>query len=1037
VTPELSRREFLIATSAASLLLYLEACTIGVPNKAATQIPIPPGNSPYEKALKLLLQAVQASPDHLVSRAADVVATKDPTKIVEFVRDRIAVAPTQFEGWDPTQDRRWGSAATMRAGLGTLRERADVLADLLTRAGFPAAIYMADRPSSITVESLYQARTAPAFAPDKSRVDLAAQILRQEGGLPAADSPRPFNPGPDQASAILNMLPASAQTARIRHDLLPQKIPVVVFQEGGQKRYALAIGNIGVVDTAPSNLAPRTDASSLANVTVTVSALPSPALGGVTPHQQVIDLFTATWPADQVFGHHALLTFVPLQGAKAILDSGLASLPLRVPVLQVQNRTVAADQQAKLAVAGPVITVHGDVLGPASATASPTADLSGPYGTFKLLSDADRAAALARAAAISGSAAADSFPDVYLEFAVNDSSGASVDGLDAPSFTLQEQGQPVGSFVLYSNAEAQPRPRVLIIYEGLPSPTPFKTDADAQAFVTSLATAIAGQAAKTPFDVQMVRPGQEPDPSQWAPPDATKLAAAFQGVSDSDDPWKSIGGSALDQRISAVIAVGDGDVADPNSAHTLYYQRRLIAAHVPVYFMPVGNAKTSNIQSIVSLSGGQQFDIGDPATPGKVAALAGAAAGTWVGGGYRIRYAAPAGGPAQRKVTLGLAGRSQPVATMTYQVPAQPIPPPSFAGLYVTVAFEDMNVQRCIAGVLLRNDPIEAVSINPDAVTDTRAALDGVTTIAFEPGTPTQAALLDDLISSYLSVAPVVPIWSTATNDQLLKALPNGILRSPVLLPSLMRPTKIDPGCLPGMRVAIFQERAPDATDVEVHCDLAVGLNQLIPLASDKHSAFKAAVITSVAQCAAEAATLSDSAYSRLEGVALTAAVVGDYTTRNKWLQTVPATRLATWTEILRVYDAYHLVLPAAGAADAMWVVDPNTGVAKAVMLDSTGGGLLTACKMDGFDQEALTIAFLAVFCSSGGEFFFPFFCVGINVAASAYCVIALFNHHADKGTPFGAIQPWLGLGKAGLEAVDISVGVMLILITLSSAGCI
>ncbi len=106
-------------------------------------------------------------------------------------------------------------------------------------------------------------------------------------------------------------------------------------------------------------------------------------------------------------------------------------------------------------------------------------------------------------------------------------------------------------------------------------------------------------------------------------------------------------------------------------------------------------------------------------------------------------------------------------------------------------------------------------------------------------------------------------------------------------------------------------------------------------------------------------------------------------------------------------------------------------------MLDSTGGGFLTACKMDGFDQEALTIAFLAVFCSSGGEFFFPFFCVGINVAASAYCVIALFNHHADKGTPFGAIQPWLGLGKAGLEAVDISVGVMLILITLSSAGCL
>jgi len=121
----------------------------------------PPGSSPYEQPLKLLLQAVQASPDHLVHRAADVVATKDATKIVEFVRDRIAVAPPAYGGSDASQHRRWGMAATKRAGLGNLRERADILADLLTQAGFTAEIYMCDRPASLTVETLYRASPAP------------------------------------------------------------------------------------------------------------------------------------------------------------------------------------------------------------------------------------------------------------------------------------------------------------------------------------------------------------------------------------------------------------------------------------------------------------------------------------------------------------------------------------------------------------------------------------------------------------------------------------------------------------------------------------------------------------------------------------------------------------------------------------------------------------------------------------------------------------------------------------------------------------
>ncbi len=216
-----------------------------------------------------------------------------------------------------------------------------------------------------------------------------------------------------------------------------------------------------------------------------------------------------------------------------------------------------------------------------------------------------------------------------------------------------------------------------------------------------------------------------------------------------------------------------------------------------------------------------------------------------------------------------------------------------------------------------------------------------------------------------------------------------------------------------------------------------MGLNEVVPLTTDRHASFKAAVATSVAACGAEAATYADSAYTRLSGRALTALAVGDYSGQNAWVNTVPPDRQAAWNAIFRVYDAHHLVVPSAGAVDALWVVDPVTGVAKAVLLDSTGGAILTGgCKLDAFDAEALVIAELALFCSAEGVLFL-IFCAGINVAASGMCVIALFNGHADLGTPLGAIQPWLGLGEAGLGGLDAALGMILIALTLASAGCI
>ena len=1034
----MSRREFLVAANAAAFLLFLESCSIGSLGRQAPSPSIPRGASAYEQALKLLRDAVRASPDHLAQRAAEVVATRDATKIVDFVRQRIAVLPPFIEYDDPATARRWGSAGTLRGGQGTLRDRADLLAELLSQAGFKAQVQVAERPSTIALDGLYASR-AVAFAPDRGRIDLARQVLRQ-GGFPAPGSQHAFAPGPDPAAAILAALPSETQVARVRNDLLPQRVPVVAFEDGAKQRYAYAIEGAGIVDAAPSKLVSR-DADAVHNITITVSAMCNPALGGSTPRGRIVDLVTASWPADQVVGRQVLLAFIPPQGAKAVLGSGLDALPLRVATLRLQTDALPVGANPDLSVAGKFVTVQGDVLGPASAVPTPGAGTPGAFGTVQVLSDADRASALARVASIGASANATAFTEVALELAVTDSTGSAVDGLDARSFAVKEQGTSVDSFTLYSNVKKQQRPRVLIVYDGYVAfaPNLFKTEADKSAFEASLASAIAAQAAKTPFDVQVVGLGVAPDPQGWAPPDAGRLSIALAAAREiADDPWGTVGGPALEQGVTAIVLVSDMNASDTDPARIPTYQRRVIASRVPVLVLAVGQIDEATASSVVSVSGGTRLDAGDPATPSKIAALLAPLASAWKGGGYRIRYVAHRDGPSQRTVTVSLAGHDHPVGTTTYDAPANPIPPPAFAGLYATISYGLLTATRRLAGVEIRPDGTALGALDdPAVVAETRAAVDGATTIAIEPGTPTSAAMLDDVLSSMLTLAPAIPIWNSANHDQVLAALKHGVRRTPFVLPALLRPVNWDPASVPGLRVAIFQERVASSTVLEEHADLAIGLNEVVPLAADRHAAFRAAVATSVAACAAEAATYPDSAYARLSGHPLIAIASGDYAGFSAWLKTVPSARLAAWNSIYGVYENYHLLVPAAGAVEALWVVDPTTGVAKAVLLDSTGGGVLAkSCHLSGFAALALYIAELCLICSAVAELY-PFWCIEINTLGSLMCVVALFNGEADIGTPLGAILPWLQLGEAGLAGAEAYLGMLLIALTLASEGCI
>ena len=1035
----MSRREFLAAANAAAFLLMLESCSLGPIGRSVASPAAVSGNI-IKQALLELQAALRASPDHLAFRAADVVLTKDATKIVDFVRDSIGVVPP----WGDSNDLgavRWGSAATLRGGQGTLRERADILAGLLTKAGFTATVKAANRPSSIGVSELYRQRV-PAFNPSKGKVDAARSLLRR-AGLPAAQAQQAFDAGPDPVAAILGAMPADIAKARVRSDLLPSTVPVVEFEDAGKKRYAFAVGALGIGDAPPAGLRSAGATEDTPVASVTVSALANPAPGSKTGTGQLIDLVSGTWRADKLVGRQLLLTFAPPQGPKAIIDAGLDALPVRIPLLRVQTDAPPAEASAEtsLTVSGAVITVHGDVLTPANPPPlAAGAPLPGPYGAIQSLSDSDRATAQSRVASIKVSANASAFPDIELLMDASDSSGASVDGLDSRSFTIKEQGTALDAFTVYSNTRTQQRPRVLFVYDSYPEW--FSSPAAKSKFDSDLATAIVAKASSKAFDLQVVGLAQAPDPQAWAAPSATQLAAAFgHGSEAADDPWASVGGAALDQGVTAFVVISDfsNTDSDPNRRPT--YQHRLVSSHVPVYAVPFksGQENPQVAADVVAISGGATFDHNDPNAPSAIAAAVGMAVGPWFSSAYRIRYRAGTAGPSTRTVAVGVNGRAQLQGTATYQVPDKPLPPPSFVGLYVRIEMAGLQTVRRLAGLEIsdRGAPYGDIG-DPGAVAETRAAINGVTTIAIEPGSPTSSALLDDVVSGLLTLDPIAALPATATTDQLLKAAPKGIRRVPVTLAALLRPTHVDPLGLAGLKVLILQDRAPNSATLEQHADLAIGVNPVIPLTSDPVAAFKAAVATSVAACAAEAATFPDSAYQRLGGVALMVLKANDYGARDAWLAGLTADVAAMWRPTILAYDDYHRLVPKDGKVQALWVVDPDSGVSKAVLLDGTGGAMLRqACHFDATDQLALSIAFIAVLCSFGLPF--PFFCLGINALAVALAVASYFKgeggkRHNDIGTPFGIGLPFAGLGGAGFGGLEGGIGIVLILVTIQNA---
>lgn len=1012
--PRIDRRQFLTLAGA----VVVAGCAPSPSERPVTSTvrptatPTPATTEPPTgafDALRRLRTIVRASPDHLATVAAAAVATGDPAAVVTFVRDHIAILPGSSERADSVTEARWGARGTLASGRGTLRERSDLLVELLGAMGVTGTVMSMPRPADFT----FGGPSLPAFAPDLGALGALWDTV-DAGHRKLTGDPDPAPAAAAAAAtAVLAALPPELRTARSIAAVLPDRIPVVTFGDGAQARWATAAGSAPLLTAVPAGLL-GASAAVMPQITVSVQVALNPPSGATVDRATLHEVLRATWPADQLAARHLTLAFgVPGSPAEA-LQRRRDEVPVRQPVLRLE--AIDAEANTIQIVGGTAISLAGGLIVP---VADGSGALAGPSGP--ILPGPTAGASAASVVTIAGAASAASFPTIDLDVRALDANGRPIDGLPASAFAVTEDGRAETVTVVRNSAPSAVR--ILVIYDSSGSVADFwPTRAARAAFESKIASALATAADAHPFQVQVIGIGDSARSDAWVAPEAQALSASFAAATVStSDIWTTLGRAVPASGASAVILVSDNAASDlPEDIPGL--RKQLRAARAPVAVLPVGIVDEAATRAIVADTRGRRFDPKAADLAGRLGAFVGDQVAAAASTGYRLRYVAPGDGPPSRSVAVQIVGSAAAPATLKYDVPsaAERSAPSGVAGVYLTITVGDRVMRRRLGGVPASDRDIPADTADATAIVEATAVLDSIHTIRFDPGTTT-ARLLDDLIGAALTFEPLAAVWSDG--PAAVAAASIGWRRFPGLLAAMSEPLADDQAidATPvGLAVSVLTE-SPTATGLVHLSDVVPGLGDWLGQSTDPAAAFEAAARRSVGASVREAFVFPASAADQLDGLALTTIPA---------LATLDSTSLsdgrkASLARLARQYPDFHRLVPTSGDVVAAWLVDPDTGSLTAVGADGRGAGKdYSKCLQPKDSGElasfiATSIAMISMLCIATPGVIPQYACVGADVYGAGTAALGSFTSPPNiKQDVFNAASYAAGLAAADVPGV-------------------
>ena len=949
---------------------------------------------------RAIREALRTSPDALADRAAALVAAKDAQGLFTFVRDEIATLPPVTSATE--RSRRWGTAATLRGGAGTPRERADLLASLLMQAGFSASVVsgtpngdLAGGAAPATVYGRTFDRTF-APAPPPAGVDWVEQLT----GAPArATTPslEMLDPTGAAAQAIFDtldkLLPAMVSARGGLYVVFD--VPLVALDQGGTTTYLNPLSPNAVFGQPYADaIGAAPDADPLPTVQATLLA------SRASDPETQIPLVTATYTADELVGRQLFVQTQPSGSIEDLITSSVASVAAFIPTLSVGGVDLSADARSKLITTGPWVTQTGDLLARA---ADGTVTCNGlPLGD-------GTGASPSAVATLHVQANASAFPQVELTVAALDASAKPIAGLSASAFSVGEDGAPV-SFLLRDNGVAGPRivflvdttgsqPRITSAWAGAVAQAVFAAAPNAATQVVNLSAAMAS-------------------PTGYTITDATSLAAALAAIAiggvQSNLYGAILGAEAAAPTLVVLLSDGNADDVDlENQALTS------LAGGAPVLAITCGTtppvADSPVMDSFATASGGVQVDGADLSDPTVVATPLSQLVGGRVAAPYRLSYTAPTQGPAMRTVTV--AAGPAPAGTASYDVPTQPTPQAAIAGLYLqltltTISGVPETYTRVLGGYVPKSGAGDPMVVKA-AVADARLAMLGGVVISFEGPAPTLSTWLADSIAWRLATESASSAFSAGDAKAGFAALGD----VPTTLPRQAVPLHAPP--LPVANVSVYEEslRAvlfrvrPSATPL--HADILPFTRLASASASGTDDYFRINLLASLRLAVAESATFKTSTASLLQGKALQLLPAGGVAATD--LPQVPVAQVGAFVDVLNQYGDWLRFIASDGSTLAFWAVHPSTGNCLGVMPDGSGGGESPCSDYNGI---ATVFDIMALFSDIFGM---PYLSVwaelGKLVALAGVETIMAFNNTPVVTNPdeqFNAVACSFGAGLAG-----------------------
>ncbi|MGA8039577.1 MAG: hypothetical protein WCA93_05655 [Acidimicrobiia bacterium] len=906
----MSRRQFLTLLGASSLGV-LAACTPGreattgttglstTSSLGTTTTPLPDDIwSLWDAAL----HAVRASPDHLTQRAADLATTGDVDAILRFVAGEIVTYPPRADGFaNAVTQTRWGRRGVLRCGAGTPREKAELLSDILHDAGLDAEVVM----GKLEDDGLTMLRPSPdrVFAPGVDAQTLDGW-LTQMGTVPSPiEELDPEGTLADElTSSLLSRLsdrPGADPAFSTALDLVPL---VRVSIDGRESILDPSTPGATAIDSSQVPVSTPPPPSPLPSVEVDLAIATSDHPGSR------ITVASGSWPLDRLVGRRLIARFLPAGDLAAALSVPAIQLSTFTPVLTVDGPDLSVADAAADAILGDLVTVTGSVFTESDGSLA-IDDVPVGVSTDPTASDI---------ASIGVEVNPSAFPWVRLRVAVADAGGAPVLGISGDAFSVLEDDVPV-PFVL--RQATPPPPRVLLLFDGSTSiPDAFRGDGRV-AFGTAMAQRLFAEFPGALLRVAGVNYGlASPSPSWMS--DADEVATEMgRLITDGSELWSALADArGLGATVIAVIT--DGDATDPvEGVPGLESQ---VATGPPVIAVGVGEVNDEGLAALARVSGGAAVPGGSPEEA--TDAIAGYLADrdqTPV----HIEYQSSPDGSEQRTVRVRTAN-AENSAVFVVPAPSQRAAPPSLTGIYLVVRMSGQEVVSTLAGV-----PVEGASstsvITPELANEVRAAMFGVALLSVEAGAPTLAAWFDDILTSRLSLRPLVE--SDPSPEGVVAALSEAVHHLPAELVTLHAPMpagdrltfETGPRFVLLARRPLFDGGAMRRSDI-------LSFTRFATADPDPVAAYAATLRASTRLAVAEAAIFSDSTISRLRERAL------DYLG-----PVVAAPREgpnAGHARLLDRWAADHRWVPADGGSFAFWAAS-RMGSLLGVLPDGSGGG--------------------------------------------------------------------------------------------------